>query len=69
MAETTKTKKTKTAKAPKPKKERPPKEEQPKRVFAIRVTDQELEAIHNAAGPRNATRFIRAGEPSCGWRR
>ena len=31
-----------------------------KRVFAIRVTDAELAAIHKAAGPRNATRFVRA---------
>jgi len=30
------------------------------RVFAIRVTDAELAAIHKAAGPRNATRMIRA---------
>ncbi len=56
----TKVKKAKAAKEPKPKKERAPKEDQPNRVFAIRVTDQELEAIHRAAGPRNATRFIRA---------
>jgi len=61
------TKKTKTskakakpAKAAKPKKERPPKEPLPGRVFAIRVTDAELEAIHRASGPRNATRFVRA---------
>ena len=32
----------------------------PRRVFAIRVTDEELAAIHKAAGPRNATRFMRA---------
>lgn len=32
----------------------------PNRVFAIRVTDAELDAIHKAAGPRNATRFVRA---------
>ena len=44
------------AKEPKPKREGPPKGN---RVFAIRVTDAELAAIHRAAGPRNATRFIR----------
>ena len=32
----------------------------PRRVFAIRITDEELAAIHEAAGPRNATRFMRA---------
>ena len=32
----------------------------PNRVFAIRVSDAELAAIHRASGPRNATRFIRA---------
>ena len=32
----------------------------PNRVFAMRVTDAELAAIHAAAGPRNATRFVRA---------
>ena len=36
-----------------------PKTERPARVFAIRVTDAELDAIHAAAGPRNASRFIR----------
>ena len=30
------------------------------RVFAIRISDAELAAIHKAAGPRNATRFMRA---------
>jgi hypothetical protein len=44
-------------KAAKPKKNTGPK---PARVFAIRVTDEELAAIHKAAGPRNATRFVRA---------
>lgn len=37
-----------------------PKTERPNRVFAIRVTDAELAAIHKAAGVRNATRFMRA---------
>ena len=32
----------------------------PNRTFAVRITDQELEAIHTAAGPRNAARFARA---------
>ena len=45
---------------PAPKKTKSPKEPKPKRVFAIRVTDEELAAIHRASGPRNATRFIRA---------
>ncbi len=34
--------------------------QRPQRVFAIRITDAELAAIHKAAGPRNATRFVRA---------
>ena len=42
------------------KKDEKPKEPRPNRVFAIRVTDEELAAIHEASGPRNATRFIRA---------
>ena len=46
---------TKTAKA---RKEKPA--DAPNRVFAIRVTDEELAAIHKTAGPRNATRFVRA---------
>jgi hypothetical protein len=45
------------AKAAKPRKDTGPK---PNRVFAIRVTDDELAAIHKASGPRNATRFVRA---------
>ena len=44
-------------KAPKPKQESGPK---PDRTFAIRITGDELAAIHKAAGPRNATRFIRS---------
>jgi len=47
----------KLAKAPKAKKETGPK---PSRTFAIRITDAELAAIHKAAGPRNATRLVRA---------
>ncbi len=57
------TKTTKKAKAPKA--EKPKREEEkglkPRRVFAIRVTDEELAAIHRASGPRNATRRGRAG--------
>ena len=50
----------KVTKQRKSKKERKPKEPAPNRVFAIRVTDAELEAIHRASGPRNATRFVRS---------
>ncbi len=53
-------KKAKTPRELKVKKERKPKEEQPKRVFAFRLDDAELEAIHRTAGPRNASRFVRA---------
>jgi hypothetical protein len=52
--------KPRVAKQSKPKKEKAPEEPVPNRVFAIRVTDAELEAIHKASGPRNATRFVRA---------
>jgi len=45
------------AKAPKPKRESGPK---PDRTFAIRITGQELAAIHKASGPRSATKFVRA---------
>ena len=62
MSETKKTetklKKAKAPKEPKAKREKVPNDAT--RVFAIRVTDAELEAIHKAAGPRNATRFVRA---------
>ena len=54
----------KAAKAPKPTTAPTPTKakatDKPNRVFAIRVTDEELAAIHKASGPRNATRFIRA---------
>ncbi len=53
------TKKKAAAKKPTPKKA-PAAAQRPQRVFAIRVTDKELTAIHKAAGPRNATRFVRA---------
>ncbi|MBZ5639934.1 MAG: hypothetical protein LAO51_14400, partial [Acidobacteriia bacterium] len=52
-------KKTTEKKAKPPKAERAPKDSEATRVFAIRVTDEELAAIHQAAGPRNATRFMR----------
>ena len=58
--ETKGTAKAKTTKAPTPKKDDAPKAEKPSRVFAIRISDAELDAIHKAAGPRNATKFIRA---------
>ena len=58
-----KSKASRKAKARKPNKpSKPTREKKPKdatRVFAMRVTDAELAAIHKAAGPRNATRFIR----------
>jgi len=57
---TTAKKSAKPPKEPKARKERPPKGPVPNRVFAIRVTDAELDAIHRASGPRNATRMIRA---------
>jgi hypothetical protein len=52
-----KVKAAKAAKEPEAKKEAGPK---PTRTFAIRITDEELAAIHKAAGPRNATRLVRA---------
>jgi len=61
---TTKTTKKAASKAPAKKKAATettkPRADKPARVFAIRVTDDELAAIHRASGPRNATRFIRA---------
>ena len=50
-------KKVKTAE-PKPKREKKPNDAN--RVFAIRVSDAELAAIHKASGPRNASRLARA---------
>ena len=43
--------------AAKPKREKAPRQELC--VFAIRLTSAERDAIHAAAGPRNATRFVR----------
>ena len=59
-AKKTATTKAKAASTAKAKKAAKPKTEKPARVFAIRVTDDELAAIHKTAGPRNATRFVRA---------
>jgi hypothetical protein len=50
-------KKTAKAKEPKPKKEKTPKV--PLVVFAFRLTEEQRDRIHNAAGPGKATRFVR----------
>jgi uncharacterized protein (DUF1778 family) len=55
---TTKKGKTKVAKAPKPKKEKTPKE--PLVVFAFRLSEADRDAIHKAAGPGKATKFVLA---------
>ena len=47
-----------TTKASKPTRKTTPKEELC--VFAIRLTEAERDAIHKAAGPRRATRFVRS---------
>lgn len=57
-AETKPAPEAKVAKTPKVKKEKPPKEDLV--VFAIRLTQAERDAIHAAAGPRGATRYVRA---------
>jgi len=54
------TPKVKAAKAPKESKAKKETGPKPNRTFAIRITDSELDAIHKAAGPRNATRLVRA---------
>ncbi|MBZ5638303.1 MAG: hypothetical protein LAO51_06035 [Acidobacteriia bacterium] len=66
MAETKKSE-TKTAKKGKaekkaktPKAERTPKDPEATKVFAFRLTPAESAAIHKTAGPRNATRMVRA---------
>jgi len=51
------TKKAKAAKEPRPKKQKAPKEELC--VFAFRLTPAERDAIHKAAGPARASRFVR----------
>ena len=49
----------KVAKEPKPKKEKAPKEPKPPMVvFAFRLTESDRDAIHSAAGPGRATRFV-----------
>ena len=48
--------KAKVPKEPKPKKERKPKE--PLVVFAFRLSEADRDAIHAAAGPGRATRFV-----------
>jgi uncharacterized protein (DUF1778 family) len=50
--------KTKKSKEPKPKKEKPPKD--PLVVFAFRLSEADRDAIHKAAGPGKATRFVLA---------
>ena len=50
--------KVKTAKEPRPKKEKAPKE--PQVVFAFRLTEEQRDQIHKAAGPGKATRFVRS---------
>jgi hypothetical protein len=58
---TSKTKKVakgKAVKEPKPKKEKAPRE--PLVVFAFRLTETQRDAIHKAAGPGKATRFVRS---------
>lgn len=49
--------KTKPVKEAKPKKEKPPKE--PQVVFAFRLTKEQRDRIHQAAGAGEATRFVR----------
>jgi uncharacterized protein (DUF1778 family) len=59
MAPTTeKTTKKSKAKEPKPKKEKAPKE--PLVVFAFRLSETDRDLIHRAAGPAQATRFVRS---------
>lgn len=55
---TAKATKPKAAKEPKPKKENTPKE--PLVVFAFRLSEADRDAIHKAAGPGKATKFVLA---------
>jgi hypothetical protein len=48
-------KKARSSEAPAPKETGP----KPDRTFAVRITTDELAAIHKAAGPRGATRLAR----------
>ncbi len=50
--------KAKAVKEPRPKKEKAPKELLV--VFAFRLTEAQRDAIHNAAGPGKATKFVRS---------
>jgi len=50
--------KAKVVKETKPNKEKNPKE--PMVVFAFRLTETQRDAIHTAAGPGKATRFVRS---------
>jgi len=55
------TKKAAAKATPEAKAAKPPREKKEKvalRTFAIRITDAELAAIHKAAGPRNATKYM-----------
>jgi hypothetical protein len=45
-------------KEPKPKKEKAPKV--PLVVFAFRLTEEQRDQIHKAAGPAKATKFVRS---------
>lgn len=60
MSEKKAEKATKKSKAKEPKAKKDKAGPTPDRVFAIRITTPELDAIHRASGPRNATKFIRA---------
>ena len=57
-AKAKKTAKVKAVKEPKPKKEKAPRE--PLVVFAFRLTEAQRDAIHKAAGPGKATKFVRS---------
>ena len=53
--------KTKAAKAPKPAGNEPKKAQREELcVFAFRLTPEERDAIHKAAGPAKASKFVRA---------
>ena len=57
-----KTTKKRAAKAPKPARKEPKKKTQREElcVFAFRLTPEERDAIHKAAGPAKASKFVRA---------
>jgi len=58
MSKSKKKAETKAVKEPKPKKEKAPKV--PLVVFAFRLSEADRDAIHKAAGPGKATRFVLA---------